>query len=54
MTKVISLKSLLAPHFWKTFNSRKTHQIYKGGRGSTKTSMAALKVAKNVLNEDNC
>lgn len=54
MTTTVRLRDLIAPHFWNSFNSRKTHQIYKGGRGSTKTSMVALKVAKNVLKEDNC
>jgi phage terminase large subunit len=30
------------------------HQIYKGGRGSTKTSMISLKIVYNCLNESNC
>ena len=30
------------------------HQIYKGGRGSTKTSMIALKIVFNCLKENNC
>lgn len=54
MTKVIRLTEIVAPHFWKDFKSRLRHQIYDGGRGSTKTSMAALKVAKNVIENDNC
>ncbi len=52
--KIVRMKNLLAPHFWNTFKSKKRHQIYKGGRGSTKTSMCALKVAKNVVQNDNC
>ncbi len=54
MTKVIKLKEIIAPHFWSDFKSRLRHQIYKGGRGSTKTSMVALKVAKNCIENDNC
>ena len=44
MKQVVDLKDLIAPHFYNTFNSKKPHQIYKGGRGSTKTSMIALKI----------
>lgn len=54
MTKVVKLKNIIAPHFWKTFKSRKRHQIYEGGRGSAKTSMAAIKTAKNCVEIDNC
>ena len=54
MTKQVSLKSLVAPHFWSTFNSKITHQIDKGGRGSTKTSKDALKVVTHCLSENNC
>ena len=50
----ISLKSILAPHFWKTFLSKKPHQIDKGGRGSTKTSKNALKVCFHCIDEDKC
>lgn len=50
----ISLKSLIAPHFWKTFLSKKPNQIDKGGRGSTKTSKNALKVVYSCLKESNC
>lgn len=44
----------ISPSFYKTFNSHKSHQIYKGGRGSTKTSMIALKIIFNCLLEENC
>lgn len=50
----INIKDIIAPHFYKTFNSHKMHQIYKGGRGSTKTSMESIKVVYNCINEDNC
>lgn len=50
----ISLKSLIAPHFWNTFNSKITHQIDKGGRGSTKTSKNCLKVVYHTISEDKC
>lgn len=50
----ISLKSLIAPHFWKTFLSKAPHQIDKGGRGSTKTSKNALKIVFHCLKEAEC
>ena len=53
MSKV-SIRDIIAPHFIPTFNSRKTNQIYEGGRNSTKTSMIAIKIVYNCLNEDNC
>ena len=48
------LSEVIAPTFWKTFNSKKSRQIDKGGRGSTKTSKNALKVVFHCLNEINC
>ena len=30
MTRV-SIRDIIAPHFWNTFNSKKTNQIYEGG-----------------------
>ena len=36
------------------FNSKKSDQIYKGGRGSTKTSMLALKIDEFNLEYLNC
>jgi phage terminase large subunit len=51
---MISLKSLIAPHFWKTFKSKQPHQIDKGGRGSTKTSKNALKIIYHLLSEEQC
>lgn len=50
----MKLSSQIAPAFIHTFKSHKTHQIYKGGRGSTKTSMISLKIVYNCLKEDNC
>lgn len=50
----MKISSQIAPSFYRTFNSHKTHQIYKGGRGSTKTSMISLKIVYNCLNEDDC
>ena len=50
----MKISSQIAPSFYRTFNSHKTHQIYKGGRGSTKTSMISLKIVYNCLNESNC
>lgn len=50
----VSIKDMLAPHFWNTFNSKKTHQIDKGGRGSTKTSKNSLKICNHCLEEEKC
>ena len=50
----IDLKEIIAPHFYNTFNSKKPHQIYKGGRGSTKTSMLALKIGVFNLQYNQC
>ena len=50
----MKLSSQIAPAFIHTFKNYKTHQIYKGGRGSTKTSMISLKIVYNCLNESNC
>lgn len=54
MNETIDLKDIIAPHFYKTFNSKKRHQIYKGGRGSTKTSMIAIKISEFNLEYLNC
>ena len=51
---MIRLTSIIAPHFWNTFKSKKPHQIDKGGRGSTKTSKNALKVIFHSLEEEKC
>ena len=48
------ISEVIAPHFLKTFKSKKTHQIDKGGRGSTKTSKNALKIVYHLLTEDSC
>jgi phage terminase large subunit len=48
------LSSEIAPHFHRTFKSKKPHQIDKGGRGSTKTSKNGLKVGYHLLKEENC
>ena len=50
----MKLSSQIAPAFIHTFKSHKTHQIYKGGRGSTKTSMISLKIVYNCLIQNNC
>lgn len=50
----MKLSSQIAPTFKTTFKSRKTHQIYSGGRNSTKTSMISLKIVYNCLKEENC
>lgn len=50
----MKISSQIAPTFKSTFNSHKMHQIYPGGRNSTKTSMLALKTVFNCINEQNC
>lgn len=50
----IDLKDIIAPHFYSTFNSKKRHQIYKGGRGSTKTSMISIKIDEFNLEYKEC
>lgn len=54
MDQTIDIRNIIAPHFYKTFNSKKPHQIYKGGRGSTKTSMLAIKINEFNLEYLNC
>ncbi len=54
ITNKISLKEILAPHFWSTFLSKAPHQIDLGGRASTKTSKNAIKVVFHCLQEKNC
>ena len=50
----VRIKDIIAPHFWGTFNSKITHQIDKGGRGSTKTSKNSIKIDYHCLSEEKC
>lgn len=50
----VNLREIIAPHFYSTFNSKKRHQIDKGGRGSTKTSKNSLKICLHCLDEEKC
>lgn len=50
----MKISNLIAPSFWKTFNSKKPRQIDQGGRGSTKTSKNSLKVDFHCLEEKKC
>lgn len=50
----VRLKEIIAPHFWNTFNSKVTHQIDKGGRGSTKTSKNGIKISLFCEQFNNC
>ena len=54
MDTQIKLSTQIAPHYHNHFLSKKPHQAHQGGRGSTKTSMAALKVAWTAISEENC
>ena len=48
------ISSQIAPAFKQTFKSHKMHQIYPGGRNSTKTSMLSLKIVFTLNKEENC
>ena len=50
----IDIKEIIAPHFYNIFNSKKPHQILKGGRGSTKTSMLSIKIDYFNIAYRNC
>ena len=50
----MNLSSQIAPAFKTTFKSHKMHQIYAGGRNSTKTSMISLKIVYNCIKENDC
>ena len=50
----VRIKEIVAPHFWNTFNSKITHQIDMGGRGSTKTSKNSIKIDYLCLSENRC
>ena len=54
VNNTIDIKDIIAPHFYKTFNSKKPHQIYAGGRASTKTSMLSIKISEFNLEYKNC
>lgn len=54
MNDDISLKNIIAPHFWSIFNNLKIHNVIYGGRGSTKTSMIALNIVFSCINSKNC
>ena len=54
MDQIINVKDLIAPHFYRTFNSKKPHQIDDGGRASTKTSKNALKIVYHCISEKDC
>ena len=54
MTNDVSLKDIIAPHFWNIFNNLKVHNVIYGGRGSTKTSMIALNIVFNCISDNDC
>ena len=54
MNNTVDLKDIIAPHFYYCFNSKKPHQIYAGGRASTKTSMLSIKINEFNLEYKNC
>ena len=54
MASDISLKDIIAPHFYNIFNNLKVHNVIYGGRGSTKTSMIALNIVFNCISDDDC
>lgn len=50
----IKLSDHLIPQFRGIFLSKKSHQIDKGGRSSSKTSKNALKVVYHLISEEQC
>lgn len=50
----IRIRDIIAPHFYGVFNSKKTNQVYKGGRNSTKSSYIAIKIVETCLENENC
>lgn len=54
MNDDVSLKNIIAPHFWNIFNNLKIHNVIYGGRGSAKTSMIALNIVLACITDDNC
>ena len=50
----VNIRDIIAPHFYNTFNNKKSNQVYKGGRSSTKSSMISIKIVYNCLNNNNC
>lgn len=50
----IDLKEIISPSFWNVFNSKKPYLILEGGRGSTKTSLSALKLVYHCISEEKC
>ena len=50
----VSIRDIIAPHFWNIFNSKSSYMILEGGRGSTKTSLASLKIVYHCISEENC
>ena len=50
----MNLRQVIAPTFWKSFKSKKSRQIDKGGRGSTKTSKNSLKIVYHCIKEKDC
>ena len=50
----MKLSELIAPSFRNTFNSKRSRQIDKGGRGSTKTSKNSIKIPFHCLSEKDC
>jgi len=52
---IVSLKSLIAPPFYKVHNDIKkdlhTHYWLKGGRGSTKSSFISIEIVKGIMED---
>ena len=50
----IKIREIISPSFWNIFNSKSSYMILQGGRGSTKTSLASLKIVYHCISEENC
>ena len=56
--QTIDLRKLIAPSFWHLYNDMKQHRhtyyTLAGGRGSTKSSFAALMVVLLLMTHKDC
>ena len=50
----VNIREIISPSFWNIFNSKSSYMILEGGRGSTKTSLASLKIVYHCISEENC
>ncbi len=49
MTAIVKLSQEINPHFYPAWNSNKPYQVYKGGRGSFKSSVISFKLVTTMM-----